>query len=252
MLNPLSSIGQDCIRLFCHAPGADCRPVPGGWIALSGERGIADLNMAGLTRAATRASLDTVLAAIRDSGVDTLLLIDADAEEARGWATAAGLPEVGGVPVMERIAAPVDAPGGLNVRRALADEAGVAARLAAEAFALDRDACTRALPPATFADGRVTLWLAEDDSGPCGCGIFVQGDSHVGIYTMATPPSQQRRGVGRAVLAAGMAHYRALGATRFLLAATEVGFPLYQRVGFEVIAEPRVFVVGQSTQFPGG
>lgn len=251
MENLLSLIGQDCMRLFAYAPDASCRPLPGGWIALSGERGAADLNMAGLTRAATRASFDSLLTAIHDDGVDALLLVDADADEARGWATAAGLPEAGGVPVMQRRAAPIEAPSGLAVRRGGPDDAEVAARLAADAFALDRAACVRAIPPAMYADGRVTLWLAEDASGACGCGIFVQGDSHVGIYTMATPPAQQRRGIGRAVLAAGMAHYQALGASRFLLAATEVGFPLYQRVGFEVVAEPRVFVVGSSTQFPG-
>ncbi len=251
MASPLSLIGQDCLRLFAFAPAADCRPVPGGWLALSGERGIADLNMAGLTRAATRAGFDKVLSAIRDAGVDTLLLIDADAEEARGWATAAGLPEVGGVPVMERASAPIVGSSGIAVRCGGPDDAGTAARLAAEAFALDPAACIRALPPELFVDGRVTLWLAEDGEAACGCGIFVSSASHVGIYTMATPAAQQRRGIGRAVLAAGMAHHQAAGATRFLLAATELGFPLYQRVGFEVVAEPRVFVVGSSTQFPG-
>lgn len=251
MQNPLSLIGQDCMRLFAYAPDASCRPVPGGWIALSGERGAADLNMAGLSRGATRASFESVLMAIRDDGVDALLLVEADAEQVRGWATAAGLPEVGGVPVMQRRAAPIDAPAGLTVRHGRPEDAAVAAVLAGEAFSLDVGACARAIPPALYADGRVTLWLAEDERGVCGCGIFVQGDSHVGIYTMATPPLHQRRGVGRAVLAAGMAHYQALGASRFVLAATEVGFPLYQRVGFEVVAEPRVFVVGRSTQFPG-
>ncbi len=93
------------------------------------------------------------------------------------------------------------------------------------------------------------VWLAEDETGPVGCGIFVPRGDHVGIYTMSTPEVHQRRGIGRAVLEAGMAHYLERGATTFTLEATEAGFHLYEQVGFEVVGMPSVYVIGISTQF---
>ena len=93
------------------------------------------------------------------------------------------------------------------------------------------------------------VWLAEDETGPVGCGMFVPRGGHVGIYTMSTPESHQRRGIGRAVLDAGMAHYLDQGPTTFTLEATEAGFHLYEQVGFEVVGMPSVYVIGMSTQF---
>jgi ribosomal protein S18 acetylase RimI-like enzyme len=79
--------------------------------------------------------------------------------------------------------------------------------------------------------------------------MFIAREDHVGIYTMSTPATHQRRGVGRAVLDAGMAHYLDRGATTFTLEATEAGFHLYEQVGFEVVGTPSVYVIGMSTQF---
>jgi len=47
-----------------------------------------------------------------------------------------------------------------------------------------------------------------------------------------------------------MQYYQTKGIKRFTLGATEDGFPLYQKLGFEVIAEPYAFILGSSTQFP--
>jgi ribosomal protein S18 acetylase RimI-like enzyme len=67
---------------------------------------------------------------------------------------------------------------------------------------------------------------------------------------MATPPNNQRRGAGRAVIENAMHYYHTKGVKRFTLTATEVGFPLYQKLGFEVVSEPFNFILGSSTQFP--
>ena len=161
--------GRDCVALFGHAPDADCRMLPHGWIALSGEPLAADLNMLGLTADADEREFSQALESVQGRGLDVLLIVDEGAEA-----------------------------------------------------------------------GRVL-----------GCGIFVRSDDHVGIYTMATPVENQRRGVGGAVLATAMAHYQHDGVTRFTLGATEQGFGLYERMGFEVVSRPEVFVIGQSTQFSG-
>jgi ribosomal protein S18 acetylase RimI-like enzyme len=116
---------------------------------------------------------------------------------------------------------------------------------------LEESACDIALTQRALEHEGNDLWLAEDESGAVGCGIFVHSGNHVGIYTMSTPPEQQRRGIGRAILDTVMAHYQNQGVERFTLGATEKGYPLYERTGFKVITRPHVYVIGASTQFPG-
>jgi GNAT superfamily N-acetyltransferase len=246
----LMQMSADVVRLFGHGARSDCRKLVHGGVALSGEAA-ADLNMVLLTGAATKAELDEALAAVSAKGVDALLVVEEGAEAVRAWAVQAGLAEVGQVPLMERQAAATAPVSGFTLRLARPDEADVGARLAAAAFALDEAACRAALPASFLqADGN-DLWLAEENGEAVGSGVFIRSGDHVGVYTMSTPPAHQRRGVGRAVLDAAMAHYRDAGVTRFTLGATEKGYPLYERVGFQVVTSPHVFVVGASTQFPG-
>jgi GNAT superfamily N-acetyltransferase len=51
---------------------------------------------------------------------------------------------------------------------------------------------------------------------------------------MATPPEQQRRGRGRALLTQVIDDYRGRGVDRFHLGATEAGRPLYTSLGFRL------------------
>lgn len=242
--------GADVAGLFGYGADCDCRMLPHGGIALSGAPA-ADLNMLFLTSGASAEECAQVLDAAKGMGVDALLVVDEGAEDARAWADGQGLTCVGQLPVMERKASELRPASGFTVRLAGAEEAAEGNRLAAAAFSLDEADCNRTLTPATYATDEIDLWLAEDEGKPLGCGVFIRSGDHVGIYTMATQPDQQGRGVGRAVLETAMAHYQDLGVTRFTLGATEKGYPLYEKVGFEVVASPYVYVIGASTQFPG-
>ena len=246
----LMQTGRDCVALFGHAPDADCRMLPHGWIALSGEPLAADLNMLGLTADADEREFSQALESVQGRGLDVLLIVDEGAEAAR-WARAAGLNAVARVPLMERRAAPLEPRGSYLVHRAEPDQVEATMRLAATAFSLDEAAVVRVMPASLFAASACDLWVVEEAGRVLGCGIFVRSGDHAGIYTMATPVENQRRGVGGAVLATAMAHYQDDGVTRFTLGATEQGFGLYERMGFEVVSRPEVFVIGQSTQFSG-
>ena len=68
--------GRDCVALFGHAPDADCRLLPHGWIALSGEPLAADLNMLGLTADADENEFSQALDSVRGRGLDVLLIVD--------------------------------------------------------------------------------------------------------------------------------------------------------------------------------
>jgi GNAT superfamily N-acetyltransferase len=141
------------------------------------------------------------------------------------------------------------APHNFVVRVASPEESDVGGRLVASALSLSQASCEAALPRSLFARKGIDLWVALEDETFVGCGIFVRDQDRVGIYTMATAPEFQRKGVGGALLSSAVFHYEAAGVTRFILGATEKGFPLYQRLGFRTIASPRVHVVGASMQF---
>jgi GNAT superfamily N-acetyltransferase len=246
----LMQTARDVARLFGHGPAADCRMLPHGGVAVSGASAC-DLNMIFLTPGATGEECGQALAAVQQKGVDAILVVDEGAQDLCAWANREGLHCVGQMPMMEREAGEVRPSSKFHVRRAGSDEAGTANRLAAAAFALDEAACNLAMAAGAFETAEVDLWLAEDQSHPVGCGIFIRSGEHAGIYTMATHPDQQRRGVGRAVLETAMAHYQDRGVKRFTLGATEKGYPLYSHVGFEVVTRPYIYVIGASTQFPG-
>jgi GNAT superfamily N-acetyltransferase len=60
---------------------------------------------------------------------------------------------------------------------------------------------------------------------------------------MATPPEHQRKGMGRALLSQVIADYRRRGVERFHLGATEAGRPLYESLGFQLVADLPVWVL---------
>ncbi len=185
-----------------------------------------------------------------DRGLDAILIVEQDAPELEASAESLGLAKVGAVPVMvwENQPPPV-ANSRYKVR--MADEADVPITnaLVASAFSLDEEKVQRALPPSVVKSG-ADIWVVEDEGEAIGTGMFVRRGSHVGVYCMATPERSQRRGVGRAVLETGIAHYLERGAKTFTLKASEAGFHLYEQAGFVTVATPSVFVTAASTQFP--
>jgi N-acetylglutamate synthase len=201
----LMQTAADIVGFFEHGLRSDCRMLPHGGIALSGAPA-ADLNMVFLTKGASDDEREQALKAVEAQAVDTILILEEGAEELREWAAKKELSEVGQMPMMEREARKSSPSTALNVRIAAPDEIEIGNRLAASAFALDEGACKLALTREAVKVEGNDLWLAEDDTGPVGCGIFIRSGDHVGIYTMSTPPEQQRRGIGRAILDTAMAY----------------------------------------------
>ena len=246
----LMGCGRDFEKVLGHAPNGMCRVDDHGWIGLSGEPGCADLNMAAVIRGAAPSLVSEYVAEIRDRGLEAIVIVDEGSPDLEAAAEGLGLPKVGEVPVMVWEGHPAPTPTDRYKVR-IADEADVPVTnaLVAAAFSLDEEKVQRALPPSVIAGA--DIWVVEDEKEALGTGMFVQTGNHVGVYCMATPEHGQRRGVGRAVLDAALAHYIERGATTFTLEATAAGFHLYDQVGFVTVATPSVFVTAASTQFPG-
>ena len=248
----IEEMGRDLVALFGHSPKQSLSLTDAGWIAQSGYKGVADLNMAGVYPGAGPSAALSLVRQVRDSGVETILVLPSDNPDLRGAIEAEGNAMVGQLPCMERKAAPVDGESlRCAARRGGEDEMEAAMELAAHAFSLPAEVTRQAVPPAFLDDGQREVWIAEADGAMLGVGLFIRDGERVGVYTMATSPEHQKRGAGKAVLVAAMKSFQARGVERFTLGATAAGHHLYEQVGFRDVAQPYLTVIGSSTQFPG-
>lgn len=162
-----------------------------------------------------------------------------------------GLTETGLAPLMvlEAPVAPADDRGFTVERVRTPERMAVLAGLIASAFDLDRGWVARAFAaPSLLQAPDIAFFIASQDGVPQSA-VTTTGGETVGVWSMATPARWQRRGAGRSVLSAALAHHSAAGARRFYLMATPAGKPLYDALGFRTVEEFPVLVSGPSGQF---
>jgi GNAT superfamily N-acetyltransferase len=160
-------------------------------------------------------------------------------------ATKLGLAQVGTAPLMVlRPEVPIHPSRPTKVVRALGpDLARVAGDLIAAAFDEPRDVIARCIDVCITPTAGVETYIAWSDGAPmCTVSVTPTGDT-AAISLMATPPEHQRKGMGRALLSHVIDDYRRRGVTRFHLGATEAGRPLYESLGFELVADLPVWVL---------
>jgi GNAT superfamily N-acetyltransferase len=71
-------------------------------------------------------------------------------------------------------------------------------------------------------------------------GVFVTGDL-AGVYNIGTVEAARGKGIGEAITWAAVMAGRAAGATRSILQASEMGEPVYRRMGYETPSRYRQF-----------
>lgn len=96
-------------------------------------------------------------------------------------------------------------------------------------------------PPAALASDRCGYFLALAGEDVVGTSVsFVSGDV-VGIFGVTTLAQHRGRGIGAALTQRAIDYGRDHGATLAFLQASEAGFSVYLRMGFEVIGHHRFF-----------
>ncbi|HEX5503559.1 MAG TPA: GNAT family N-acetyltransferase [Thermomicrobiales bacterium] len=251
--------GEAWARRLRALPGAEVWLTPRGWLLLSGAP-VADLNLAYVAAgpgAADQLREFSRLIRARDASA-LVLLARAVADELAPLAAGLGLHPAGATPLMTyRPAGPGAAPpaaGDYAVRRVTGtNDLPAVRRLLADANGLPLASLARAMPDSVLDVAGTAVFLTRYSDEPVGAATTTATDDGaiVGIWDMATAPAWQRRGIGRATLAAVMAYHVERGAGLFYLDATPAGLPLYARAGFRTIEETAVWVAGASTQFPG-
>jgi ribosomal protein S18 acetylase RimI-like enzyme len=145
---------------------------------------------------------------------------------------------------------PEPLPAGVTIET-VDDLAGLAAweELQRRALELDetrarawRDAHDRALS----ADVPLRDWIARLDGAPVAAAALFVAGGVAGIYNVATVPEARGRGIGRAITAAALAEGVARGQRTAVLGSSEMGYPVYRRLGFREVSRLRSYAWGVS------
>lgn len=130
------------------------------------------------------------------------------------------------------------------------------ARVCEEGYEIDGMAWLMAHHRMGSAAG-VTWAVAYDGEHPLGAGCGFMHGADGGVYYVATPPRNARRGVAGAVTTWLVNHLLDQGAASVALQASAAGFPVYERLGFEVrghlvryVVEPDPASTGTSAAAP--
>ena len=244
--------GRALTALFGGGAGAEVRLAGACALGLSGEK-VADLNMLllGPPDGHAQAFMEEGVARADAREVELLALMAPSVADALAPAAERlGLAAAGAVPLMVQRAS-AEARLGRTCRIEEVRDAGmaeIASDLIAAAFSLPRDVVGRTLDSQISPTSTASIYVAFAGDEPMSSVTVTRTGDTVGIWTMATPPEHQGKGMGRALLSRIIERMRHEGVGRFFLYATQAGFPLYSSLGFVTLAEEAAWVKGHSTQ----
>ncbi|WP_267641525.1 GNAT family N-acetyltransferase [Haloarchaeobius amylolyticus] len=111
----------------------------------------------------------------------------------------------------------------------------------AAAFGMPVDVARQVAPASMLSDEQVQLLLGRLDGEPVACGLLVRSDDVAGVYNVGVTEPYRRRGFGEAMTRAVLRAGREDGAEVGVLQASEMGYPVYEAMGFETVVEYHQF-----------
>ena len=106
---------------------------------------------------------------------------------------------------------------------------------------MSEDVARRLFSDSFAADPDVGLVIAYLDDRAVGTSLAIRTGGVAGVYAVGTLRDARRRGVGSAATWAAVATGRALGCDRIVLQASEMGFPVYEEMGFRTVIRYALF-----------
>lgn len=128
-----------------------------------------------------------------------------------------------------------DEPSIKRVDPADAAEVALAQQLFAEGFEAPLEELGVLMAGSVLRQPGLNAYVGLAGGEPCTTGFGAFQDGHIGVFNIATPPAHRRRGHGHAVTAHVIAEGVAAGAHTAYLQASEMGYPVYERMGFRTV-----------------
>jgi hypothetical protein len=117
----------------------------------------------------------------------------------------------------------------------LTDDLGEYRLVVAAGFGMPDGVAAQLSRPSMATIPGARIYVGRADGVPVSVGIGVTCGAWVGVYSIATVDDARRRGYGAAITARVVEDGFAAGARHALLQASELGFGVYERLGFQVL-----------------
>jgi GNAT superfamily N-acetyltransferase len=123
------------------------------------------------------------------------------------------------------------------------DTAGLAtfAEISAATFEMPLGIASEAMPESTLSEETLEPLLARVDGVPVGCGLLARSDDIAGVYTIGVLEEYRRRGIGEALTWGVLRAGREAGCEVGILQSSQLGYSVYEKMGFETIVEYHQF-----------
>jgi GNAT superfamily N-acetyltransferase len=112
----------------------------------------------------------------------------------------------------------------------------------ASGFGLPLDLLGVVVGPSLLSTGMYAACTAYDGDTATSTAALIATDDVAGIYNVATPDGFRRRGLGEAVTRAAVAEGGRRGCSLTTLQASEMGYPIYERMGYRTVVQWRSFI----------
>lgn len=131
------------------------------------------------------------------------------------------------------------APSAEHEIRRVADASGVDdhSRTAAAAFEMPESIVRAIVTPAMAQRDGVAVYVGYSDGRPVTTGLGVRTGRTVGVYNIATVPAARRRGYGAAMTQRIVADAAAAGCDVATLQSSDMGYSVYERLGYRTVVE---------------
>lgn len=114
--------------------------------------------------------------------------------------------------------------------------------IVAATFDIDPQACRHVLTPRLVDLPEAQWYLGFADGQPVASSALITTDGVAGVHYVGTLESHRRRGFGEAMTRHAVDAGAKGGCRSSTLQASEMGLPIYQRMGFRVVAGYKTFV----------